>query len=449
MTLTTSAPETSPAAADDGGAPVPAWRLLEPALGEAVTLLVALIVLLPLAMEWGLPSDVRDWNMRVNIAPFDMVLLVFPVWAFARRDRIRGLLGSRVARVVAGAHVAVFTAALVVHPSWLGVALGARLVAGLAVIAALGVALAVAEARSIVLGALAAAGAFQAVLAMVQSAQGHAFGLAPLDFAGPLYPFGSSLAGRGSLTHPYHLACFLIVAEVAALAGIRRARKPGLWLVALALMGAGLSVTYTRGGLIGQVALVACILLGRADRRRTFAAAAVIALGLLVGGVAFGDGWVARADDSSSTATADSGRRERFSEAIDLIEEQPAAGVGPGRYVTALHEGGQKGPLPAHNVVLHQAAELGLLGGLTTLALLALLAWRTVRAGAWACALTVPLVPFLLLDAYPYVFPVGLALSALWLGIVADACRSASGGPADDPAEAEAGTQPAAVSPAR
>jgi O-antigen ligase len=73
--------------------------------------------------------------------------------------------------------------------------------------------------------------------------------------------------------------------------------------------------------------------------------------------------------------------------------------------------------LPAHNIVLHQAAEGGVLAGaLTALLLLALVA-RAWREGIEA--LTVFALPsiFLVLDAYPYVFPAGLAASAIWLGI--------------------------------
>ncbi|MCB0961663.1 MAG: hypothetical protein KDB04_19320, partial [Acidimicrobiales bacterium] len=50
-------------------------------------------------------------------------------------------------------------------------------------------------------------------------------------------------------------------------------------------------------------------------------------------------------------------------------------------------------------------------------ALLGLLGLRVLRGGAWTGAVVVPLVPFLLLDAYPYVFATGLAASAIWLGL--------------------------------
>jgi hypothetical protein len=73
--------------------------------------------------------------------------------------------------------------------------------------------------------------------------------------------------------------------------------------------------------------------------------------------------------------------------------------------------------LPAHNLVAHEAAELGIVGGLAAGALLGLLGLRVLRGGSWTAAIVAPMVPFLLLDAYPYVFATGLAISALWLGL--------------------------------
>ncbi|MEZ5182890.1 MAG: O-antigen ligase family protein [Acidimicrobiales bacterium] len=264
----------------------------------------------------------------------------------------------------------------------------------------------------------------QAALGMVQAARGAAFGIEYLDFAGPLYPFGTSHAGRGGLTHPYHLAVVLVVAQGAALLGLRQAhaerRSPLPWLGALAVLSAGIGVTYTRAGAIGQVALVVCLLLGRADRRALAPAALAVVLGLGIGGAAFGDGWIARgtttvgADENTS---ADSTRGERWREARELVEANPLLGVGPGRYVEALAETERIEYLPAHDLVAQEAAELGILGGVAAFALLGLLGLRVLRGGAWTGAVVLPLVPFLLLDAYPYVFATGLAASAIWLGL--------------------------------
>ena len=92
-------------------------------------------------------------------------------------------------------------------------------------------------------------------------------------------------------------------------------------------------------------------------------------------------------------------------------------GVGPGTYVDALHAKERVEYLPSHNLIAQDAAEMGVLGGVAALALLGLLGLRVLRGGAWTGAVVVPIVPFLLLDAYPYVFATGLALAAIWLGL--------------------------------
>ena len=86
--------------------------------------------------------------------------------------------------------------------------------------------------------------------------------------------------------------------------------------------------------------------------------------------------------------------------------------------------------LPAHNVLAHETAELGLLGAAGTALLLAALARRTATGGTWTLMVAAPMAPFLLLDAFPYVFPAGLALSAVWLALVRQAGNALSdGGP--------------------
>jgi hypothetical protein len=386
-----------------------------------VGLLVATIPLATGYVLWAAPGGLDDWTRRVSAAPFDLVLLVITGWVLLRPALLGDLFRRRAVQVGTGALVAVSAVSLAAHPSWLGVAHGLRLLAGLAVLAALGRAFADPTARRGLLAAIAAVGTAQAVLGMVQATRGEAFGIEYLDYAGPLYPFGSSHAGRGGLTHPYHLAVLLVVAQGAALLGLRHraGRSPLPWLLALSAISAGIGVTYTRAGAIGQVALVAALLLGRADRRALLTAAAAIVVGLGIGGLAFGTGWLDRgATTAGATGNIDSDRSVRLAEARELIEAEPLVGVGPGRYVDALAATDREELLPAHNLLAHQAAELGLAGGAVTAGLLALLALRVLRGGAWTAALVVPVVPFLLLDAFPYVFATGLAISAVWLGLV-------------------------------
>lgn len=395
---------------------------------RTAALLVALLAItIPLATGyavWSTATGADDWNRRISLAPFDLVLVAISGWVLLHRRLLVDLFRSPAVRVGSAALAVVGLAAFAAHPSPLGVALALRLLAGLCVIAAVSAAAARPGPRRAVLATIAVVGTLQAVLAMVQSARGAAFGIEYLDYAGPLYPFGTSLAGRGGLTHPYHLAVVLVVAQGAALLGLRHAgaaRRAQLpWLAGLAVISAGIAVTYTRAGALGQVLLVVCLLAGRADRRVLAVAAVAVLLGLGVGGLAFGDGWLARGSATAGqdeNASADSNRGERLKEARELIEAEPALGVGPGRYVDALAQTDRIEYLPAHNLVAQEAAELGILGGLVALGLLVLLGLRVLRGGAWSGAVILPILPFLLLDAYPYVFATGLATSALWLGL--------------------------------
>ncbi|MFN8018503.1 MAG: O-antigen ligase family protein [Acidimicrobiales bacterium] len=398
----------------------------------AAALVALLAFTIPLAWStfaWSTPGGAGDWNRSIVVAPFDVVLLVVAGWALLRPHLLGDLFRRRAVAVAVGLYAAWFVVTFAAHASWLGVNLAVRLGLGLAVIAVVGAACRTTTSRRLALGALAASGVLQAALGMVQSARGEALGIQPLDYLGPLYPFGASHAGRGGLTHPYHLAVFLVLCQGAALLGLRAAtaeRRAGRaapswpWLAALAVIGAGIAITYSRAALVGQIVLVVCLLLARADRRTTALAVGAIALGLLVGAVGFGDGWVAKGDittGSSKVASADGSRSKRLKEAKSLIDTTPVLGVGPGRYVDALAETDLVEYLPAHDLIAQDTAEMGYLGGLLALALLALLALRALRGGAWTAALVGAMVPFLLLDAYPYVFATGLAISALWLGL--------------------------------
>ena len=419
LTTPSDAELDEPAAARAPGAPA------DDDSRVAASIVALLAFLIPLASAytaWSPPGVGRDWLRSVVVAPFDIVLVVAVGWVLLRPRLLADLFRSRAVQVVAGLYALVFLAALAAGPSWLGVNLGLRLVAGLAVIALVSKGAETDQARQFMLGTIAVVGVLQAVLAMAQSANGIAFGVDYVDFAGRLYPFGSSRAGRGGLTHPYHLTVLLAVAQGAALLGLRHTRASRWpWIGALAVLGAGLAVTYTRAGAIGQVLLVVCLLLGRHERRLMLPAAAAIVVGLAIGGTAFGDGWMAKSEvtkNADGSANFSSSRSERFREAGELIAERPLVGVGPGRYVDALHESEHDEYLPAHNLVAHDAAELGVLGGAAVLGLLGLLGLRVLRGGAWTGAVALPIVPFLLLDAYPYVFATGLALAAIWLGLV-------------------------------
>jgi O-antigen ligase len=147
----------------------------------------------------------------------------------------------------------------------------------------------------------------------------------------------------------------------------------------------------------------------------------VVAGAFFVGVLAFGNGWFARAESTTAPGASASdigtGRTERFREALRLVKKEPIFGVGPGRYTIALESVPYGELLPAHDAMLHEAAEAGVVGGVLTAALLLALALDACRAGANTMIVFGSILMFFLVDSYPYVFPAGIAFAGLWLGL--------------------------------
>lgn len=425
---------------DVSAAPTP-FVASEPSPSEvALALLVATVVLVPIAagtVAWSAPGGDADFTRRVTLQAFDLALVLAGLARIAalvsQRSDTTGL--ANFARRGAGSALALSITVLgtagviafAVHPSPRGAELAARIGVG----ALIAQALVVAPSQWLVRvqGAIALVASADALLAIAQSARGAALGVRWLEFDGPLYPFGSSHAGRGGLTHPYHLAVLLEVGIVASLLALRHSRTRLPWMLALVTCSAGLGVTYSRAAAIGIAAAVIALLWPRRDQRTDpstriyMVAACVMLAGVAATGLTMGDGWYSRASTSTSLQSADSGRLDRAREGLELIGDHPIAGVGPGRYTIALAENGDSAPLPPHNVVLHAAAEAGVVAGAAVTAIGLLLARRYLRSPRETTAAFVLIVPYFVFDAYPYVFPVGIFLSALWLGLLERARR--------------------------
>jgi len=384
-------------------------------------LLYFLVVTVPLAMGtvvWFSAGGANDFNRRVSISPFDIALaLLLAVAVVERRSFGRWRDWTWLTRI-AVALGAVLAIALLAHPSPRGFDVAFRIVAGLAVIDAF-VRLS-RSSRQRVLAVVVVTGAVEAVIGMAESAHGGALGISPLEYRGFFYTFGSSTAGHAGFDHPYHLAFFLLVAIAAAVIGLRAASQRAPWLAGALICSAGIATTYSRAALVSLAAAVVLMLFARGsrDRRQTLRLlAVVITIGFVFGALAFGDGWHAKGQAASEGGGLDSDRHLRAEEALRLVRTEPVFGVGPGRYTIALESVQHQVLLPAHNIVLHEAAEGGVLAGALTVLLLLALLVRGWREGVES--LTVFALPalFLVLDAYPYVFPAGLATSAIWLGI--------------------------------
>ncbi|HUP72986.1 MAG TPA: O-antigen ligase family protein [Acidimicrobiales bacterium] len=416
----------------------------EPSPSEvALALLVATIVLVPIAagtVAWAAPGGDGDFNQRVSVQLFDLALVLTGLARIAAlltqrsagdtQRTANGTVVAGLARRAAGSALALSITVLgtagviafAVHPSPRGAELAARIGVGALVAQALVTAPLRWLTRLQALVAIVAS--TQALLAIAQSANGGPLGLRWLEFDGPLYPFGSSYAGRGGLTHPYHLAVLLEIGIVAALFALRKTPRRLPWLLAIAACSAGLGVTYSRAAAIGVAAAVVALAWPRrarrddASHRAYLLAAGVMLAGVATTGLTMGDGWYSRASTSTNVQSADSGRLDRAREGVELIGEHPLAGVGPGRYAIALAANGDDAPLPAHNIVLHAAAEAGVLAGAAIAAVALLLARRYLRASREVAAAFVLVVPYFIFDAYPYVFPIGLLLTAVWFGLL-------------------------------
>jgi hypothetical protein len=219
--------------------------------------------------------------------------------------------------------------------------------------------------------------------------------------------------------HPYVLAGFCALAAcLLVLEGVRSAR-PLPWLVAAGLVVSPIGVLYTRSGPLALAIVCAGLALGA--RARPLAHAAAIGVLLVGAGIPALwqlDGWVA-----PTRPTVLNGREIFVSENLVLFERSPLVGIGPGRSVIELRkEFGDDPSLeqllqPVHDVPALAAVEGGIAAGIVAAVLVVFLAW-CVRRDALGLALLGPLLPFFLLDHWPYTYPQGLVLTGVWLGFL-------------------------------
>ena len=388
----------------------------------ATGLLVALVVLLPTAtakVVLTTPGAETDLNRRTVLHLFDVVLVAIVVVTVRR-----WLRAGRPWRVgpVTGLGLALGALTLVAfafHPSSHGAEIVLRAVGGVAVVQELR-RLRGAD-RQIVLAAIFAFGVAEAALALAQVWNDGTLWHGPFEMTRfPLFRFRETYAGQGSFSHPYHLVCALGVALGAGWLGLRGARpsRRGFWIAGFPIIGVALGMSYSRSVL---VALGAAVVIGAVARRGPAGrplrvVGALLVAGFLVGGYVGLDGWQYKEAVTTDSASFDSGRATLAEASRDVIDAHPFVGVGPGRYVQVAIDSGAQYRLPPHNWLLQVAAEEGIPAALVVLALSIAMGWRALRAGPEATMAFVLLAPFWLADAFPYTYPHGILLSALWLG---------------------------------
>lgn len=207
---------------------------------------------------------------------------------------------------------------------------------------------------------------------------------------------GHRLMAYGRMTGPYEnpgdlAAYFMVVLPIVALA-----RWEGtwsrLWQGAVALAAISCLVrTDSQGAWLGVAAAVlVAALLTRWGRRIVLASACVA---IVAGGITWRhEGW------SGLSRYADIGIRDRWymwQAAWGMIQDHPIVGQGLNTFMANYMDywvGGERQPRYAHNCFLQTAAETGLVGLATFLALLAAVAWLWLWAlhrsrDAWQRAL--------------------------------------------------------------
>lgn len=250
------------------------------------------------------------------------------------------------------------------------------------------------------------------------------------------------LRGYGLTPHPNILGGVLMVMLLTlSISYLKsRGRWRAVWLAILMIGGVGLVVSFSRaawlGGAAGGMVLLLGVL-GRRPWRQQYARAILVPIivGLLVlSGFAFArrDLFIARLRPPETYTASRSldERRVLADVSLDLIRRFPATGIGAGNFSTAVaplvEDAPATTPQPVHNLPLLVSAELGVAGGALWMWLMVappILAWRQFRAGRlslWALGLTAGLVALAtidLFDFYSWGWPQGRLLRWTYLGL--------------------------------
>lgn len=383
--------------------------------GAAFVLAIAVVALLPLV---GLPRDPERSSVALELSYLyaaDAALIALTLLAIPRL--LRAAWRSR--DVESGSWLVLFGLvgiAFTVHPSARGIDAVLRLVAAAALVRV------VADLdpcrRRIFAGALALTAIVQSTIGALQVATGGPLGLRAFgELAEDMVEYGGVPLARGTMGHEFILAALALVAGTVLAGEGLRSGRPLAWVVPAALAVGASGLVY--GRTVAVALGLACASLVRAARSsipHRWALAALL-LGAGVPALAAADGWLGSV--SRGTATD---RGAMIGQAFAIVADEPLLGVGPGRYLDALRARPElhvtREPQNVHNVPLMVAAEIGAPAGIVVIALLVLLGWNALRAGAPATTLYLAYLPWMILDVLPYATPQGVVLTALWLGFL-------------------------------
>lgn len=293
------------------------------------------------------------------------------------------------------------------------------------------------RARMMVAAPLVAGVAVAGVIAAIQIVVGGRIGIlgeqSVFSVAGPF------VRPSGTSTHPYMLAGLSLVASAVGVAFAGRRARP-LWIAATGLAAIPLGLSFSRAVLVSFLLLVPLWMFAwRNDPGRHARPLVAVLVGFAVPALVFGQGWLARVDDSLTTDldSITSQRLEITRIALEIIGDHPVVGVGPWNYALASEPEYEDGtlPSPVHNTVLLITAEMGVVAGVGYVVFLALLAIRIGRRRPAALALLAAPFGLWLFDTIPWFYPSGLLLFGLQVGLV---CSLIPAGPRRTPGGGEA-----------
>lgn len=382
----------------------PAFLLIATAAPERTAL--GLIALLPFMFY---PATVGGFSVFIAVPAFGFVALVILVRERVRLHRLKGVLPSA-AFALLGA-IAIATAALSSDPATafsrvVYIVLFGMFAGALALLMHSG-----RLTRESVVKAIVIAGALAATAVIVQFSAQFVLGKqSVIDWLQNVYPLfgGDRAAGINVFTSNWKLqgpdllrgifpfmtppsaGQFLMLSMIAGV-WLRRERRAAsgvgsaLVLALTLLIGIGLLLTFSRQAWVG--AAVGLLALGL--RRRPGQMFGVIGgLVILVSVVpipgsneSFGS-YLLTASDASTTSSGT--RLDLWQQALDLIPSNALLGAGPGLIGTL---GSGSGIFYAHNIFLDSAVELGIVGGLTLVAIFVIglrAAWRNGSSIAFA-----------------------------------------------------------------
>jgi len=263
----------------------------------------------------------------------------------------------------------------------------------------------------------------QAILVVVQTVTDRPFGLTIFESGAQLKLIDGLLRPQGTMSHVYEPAALALLALGVGLTTIPRGgalRK--VWFACFALCGVTVGSTHSRAALLGLILIVICV--GIAHLRGNDGAAILggaILLGFVIAAGFTATAWMSRTNDSTTGGFDDVtlGRITLAKQGVQMALDHPLLGVGPVQYLDTMHREYQldaRYPFEVHNVSLLVAAENGIAVAVVASILVGLAMAAAIRAGPLSAALALSIVGFLLFDFIHYDRPVGLMMTAIWLG---------------------------------